>query len=184
MSITILYSDNNPIPTSGIVKMYSQKRYTQSILWAQKYLPVDSTRVFTVGISAGAMGAYLTANIIPEKITAAYCVVGDFKVITIDNNDTQPEQMWGDTLINLDSDIFNPETANPIPVFDLFNTPHMLSINRNQSMPLFFCVYGKNDPTILWTPLTISFIDSLQRIEWWRFFLGREKSPGKQQRFY
>ncbi len=156
------YSEDNPIPTSGIVKMFSQRRYIQSIYWAQKTFPIDTQRTYTVGVSNGGMGAFLTASIIPHKITAVYAVVPVFKLITIDNEDDQPEQMWGDTTTNLFTDILHPETGSPLRVFDLFDTRKMLRVNRNQSMPHYYTVFGKKDMTIYWTPFVPSFFDSLQ----------------------
>ncbi|MCS6991080.1 MAG: hypothetical protein NZL95_04390 [Chitinophagales bacterium] len=157
------YEENNPIPTSGTVKMYSQRRYIQSILWAQRTFPLDTQRTYVVGVSNGGIGAYLTANLIPHKITAAYCVVPAFKLVTIDNSDDQPEQMWGDTASNLHTDILHPETGQPIRVFDLFDIRHMVRVNRNQKMPLMYSVFGKQDQTIVWSPIVTSFFDSLQR---------------------
>ncbi|MDW8393129.1 MAG: hypothetical protein RMK52_02685 [Chitinophagales bacterium] len=157
------YIENNPIPTSGVVKMYSQRRYIQSIYWAQRTFSIDTQRTYTVGVSNGGMGAYLTASLIPQKITAAYCVVPVFKVITIDNNDDQPEQMWGDTATNLFTDVLHPETGQPLRVFDLFDTRHMLRVNRHQSLPLYYSVFGKKDLTVYWTSFMPSLFDSLQR---------------------
>ncbi|MCY7410553.1 MAG: T9SS type A sorting domain-containing protein, partial [Chitinophagales bacterium] len=178
------YNAENLIPATGVVKMYSQKRYIQSILWARKFDDADSNKVYLMGISAGGMGPYLTANLIPEKVTAAYCVAGNFKLVTIANDDTQPEQMWGTLATNLNSDVLNPETGVAIPVFSLFDIREMLAINKNQNMPLIFCVYGKNDQTIFWTSYTVSLSDSLEHNHiGGKFFWDQREHDGSGQNF-
>jgi hypothetical protein len=139
-----MYKANNPIPTTGAVKMYTQKRYIQTILWARKYLPADTNKVFVIGISAGGFGAYLTANLVPDIITYAYCIVGDFKVIAIDNNDT-PCQMWGDTLKNLASDV-NPKHRIPFMSI-IFSIPADAAHQPESKHAASMCL-RENDMTI------------------------------------
>ncbi len=70
-----IYSDKNPIPNSGIVKTYPQRRYIEAIHWAITRFPIDANRVYTKGISTTGLAALLTSAIIPEEIPAVYEVV-------------------------------------------------------------------------------------------------------------
>ncbi|MBA2407663.1 MAG: hypothetical protein H0V65_06700, partial [Chitinophagales bacterium] len=65
-----IYSNNNPVPTKGIVKTYPQRRYIEAIHWAESHFPIDANRIYTKGTSATGFGALLTAFIIPEEIAA------------------------------------------------------------------------------------------------------------------
>jgi hypothetical protein len=70
-----IYSNDNPVPTSGIIKLYSQHRYIQQMEWVKETFPIDASQVYTVGVSAGGYGAQLTAAIIPEEIAAVYTLL-------------------------------------------------------------------------------------------------------------
>lgn len=154
-----IYSSNNPVPTSGVVVAYTQHRIIHTIEWARKYLPIDTTRIFLVGVSTGGYGALVTAAIIPEKITGVYAIAHP---TALKSGDGWHEQLWGSAATNLKSNV--PDMSNPfdsLRIFDLMNTKKLFQKNYNRSLPHIWCVHGKQDGTVGWNDKP-SFYDSAQ----------------------
>lgn len=157
-----IYSASNDIPTAGTVKTYPQKRYIESIEWAKSHFSIDKTEVYLVGVSAGGFGALLTASIIPDEIAAVYSVVEPSFIKPTGTGADQPEQMWGTTAANLNSDIVNPATQSILPIYTLMDDRKMVHLNRNLDQPLIFDIHGRDDKTVAWSPYIISWYDSVE----------------------
>ncbi|MEO5673930.1 MAG: hypothetical protein ABIQ74_04735 [Chitinophagales bacterium] len=147
------YTLSNPIPSSGTVRMYPQHRYIHTLNWASKYLPIDSNRIYLLGISAGGFGALLTTMIIPQKIAAVYTMVTPvvIKASAQNGTDTTDEKFWGVEGSNLPADVNDPITGTPLSISDLMNIKTMLSKNENIGLPPIYSIHGKNDLTVVWS---------------------------------
>lgn len=154
-----IYSNINPVPVSGMVKTYPQRRYIEAIHWAENHLPIDKSRVYTKGTSATGFGALLTAAIIPEEIAAAYTVVEPLSIGT--NNESVLEQMWG-IGTQLQTDISNSSNGELLTFGKLSDLRKMIGIDQAEDLPLIFDVHGKNDHNVSWTSGKIDWYDSLQ----------------------
>lgn len=154
-----IYSNSNPIPTSGTVKTYSQKRYWEAIEWLASQVSIDTTRIYLKGTSASGYGALITANLRPEKIAAVYGMVEPFS--TGASNDLT-KQMWGTTSSKLKTDVLKWNTPDTLAFTDLKDQQKMVSYNELRSMPVIYDVHGKKDKTIAWNENTIEWLDSLE----------------------
>lgn len=153
-----IYSNSNPIPTTGIVKSYVQTRYMEAINWIERKYPIDTTRLYTKGTSANGFGAILMASIIPEKIAAVYDNVEPFAVSPL--SDTY-KQMWGESATELNSDILDWETGDALTFKKLTHFIKMMNVNEQRSMPPVFDIHGKNDVTVTWNADKVEWMDSL-----------------------
>lgn len=155
-----IYSNLNPVPVSGIVKMYTQRRYIQAMHWVKAHFPIDASRIYLKGTSATGFGAMLTANIIPEEIAAVYAVVEPVSIGT--NGESVLEQMWGLGASKLNTDIIDLNSGAPIPFTKASDLRKLVGINEYRDLPLFFDVHGKNDNSVTWTSGKIDWYDSLE----------------------
>lgn len=156
-----IYSDQNPFPESGTVKMYCQKRYMEAARWVKKNFPVDTTRVYTKGVSASGFGALLMGFLFPDEISAVYASVEPMFVKPVGNKGLLYEQMWGESSSDLPSDVNNVSTGQPVTIYDALDARELLNINRNYTLPLIFDVHGKKDNSVVWSVKIISWFDSL-----------------------
>jgi len=154
-----IYSNTNPIPVSGVVKSYTQRRYIQALHWVEDNFSIDKSRVYTVGVSAGGYGALMTATLIPDEIAAVYAVVEPFSGGT--TSDIFME-MWGDLYSELSTDILDWQTGQPIKVGDILRLSSMMEINQGRDLPILFDIHGKNDETVIWTEGTTTWYDSMR----------------------
>ncbi|MBA3647073.1 MAG: prolyl oligopeptidase family serine peptidase [Chitinophagales bacterium] len=175
-----MYTDSNPTSKTGTIRTYTQTRLIHTILWADKYLSVDSNKVYLVGVSAGGFGVLITANIIPDKIAAVYAVVPPVHGGTSTDEDTQ---LYGTAEANLPTDVLNPDTGDSIRIWDLMELRHMVDVNKRRGLPILFTVHGKNDETITWTTKP-SFYDSLKvSHQGTTFFWDQRDHDGKGANF-
>jgi len=154
-----IYTDQNPVPTSGVVKSYTQKRVIEAIRWMHHSMPVDSASIYVRGTSHNGYGALLTATIYSEEIAAVYAVVEPPEIGS--NGVSIFEQMWGLDEVSLNSDVLDFKTGETLTFNKLTNLKKMLAVNKDRSMPLIFDVHGKNDHTNSWTPGKVAWLDSL-----------------------
>lgn len=158
------YSDENEIPSNGIVKTFSARRYIYLLQWAKKFFPIDTSKVYLVGGSAGGFGVLLSAMLIPDQIAAVYELAGPCFIQPAGNTKSSKvaKQMWGDVPDNLNTDVLNPATGEPVSVYDLLDIRKMLDIFELRNLPPIYCVYGRNDQTIPWNEWVVSWFDSLE----------------------
>jgi hypothetical protein len=154
-----IYSNSNPVPTSGILKTYPQKRYWQAIKWLESQVPIDTTRIYLKGTSANGFGALLTANLQPEKVAAVYSMV---EPNTTGAASDITKQMWGASSSKLKTDVLKWNTPDTLAFTDLKDQQSMVSYNELRSMPVIYDVHGKKDKTIIWSANMIEWLDSLE----------------------
>ncbi len=154
-----MYSANNPTPSSGRVVIYTQHRIIHSIEWARKYLPIDTNRIYLVGVSTGGFGALITANLIPEKIAGMYVVAHPS---ALQSGDGWHTQLWGLASTNLKTNVpdFKVRT-DTIRIMNLMNISYLFGRNVHRALPPIYGVYGKNDNTVGWKDKP-AFFDSAQ----------------------
>ncbi|MCS6917257.1 MAG: hypothetical protein RMK52_02680 [Chitinophagales bacterium] len=173
-----IYSSNNAVPTSGVVMAYTQHRIIYTIEWARKYLPVDTTRIFLVGVSTGGYGAIITACMIPEKITGVYAIAHPSALMS---DDGWHAQLWGTTSQNLKTNV--PDMSNPfdsLRIFELMNLKKLFQKNVHRSLPHIYCVHGKQDATVGWKDKP-GFYDTAQLYKMPAvFFWDRRKHNGDE----
>jgi hypothetical protein len=135
-----IYVANNPIPTSGTIKMYPQRRYIETIRWAKSHFPVDATRVYTKGNSQSGHGAQLTAAMIPEEITAVYSVCEPMSLVT--GGKSILRQMWV-IIFRSETDFLDWKTGQPLGFYKLSDMRDMVNTNELLDVPLVFDVHEK-----------------------------------------
>lgn len=155
-----IYSNNNPVPTGGVVKTYPQRRYIEAMHWAISHFPIDAGKVYLKGTSATGYGALLTASIIPEEIAALYAVVEPVSIGP--NGQSVLEQMWGLGSSKLNTDIANWNTGIALTFPELSDMRKMAGLNEMRNVPLIFDVHGKKDNSVNWSSGKIDWFDSLQ----------------------
>ncbi len=156
-----IYSDDNPIPSTGTIKLFCQRRYMEAARWAKSTLPIDTTRVYTKGVSASGYGALLTGLLYPDEISAVYATVEPMFVKPVGNKGALYEQMWGEGVTDLPTDVINMSTGQPLPIYEALDARELLNIKRDLDLPLIFDVHGKKDNSVVWSVKIISWFDSL-----------------------
>ena len=155
-----IYTSNNPIPTNGTIKIYSQKSYLEAINWAESHFPVDTTRVYATGDSHTGFGALITAVTYPQKIAAIYATVEPVNIGPTGNQVYEEE--WGMNTSKLNTDFMNPQTGLPIPITDFSDAQVMVHNDEFLNVPMIFDVHGKNDTKVAWNSSKIEWLDSVQ----------------------
>ncbi|MEO6168534.1 MAG: MopE-related protein, partial [Chitinophagales bacterium] len=143
-----MYSTNNSVPSSGVVKMYTQVRLKETIKWLRKSISADSNKVYLQGLSHNAYGALLTSQMWPEMVTAVFAKNAPILIKALNNSDR--EAQWCNTTDNFDTDYIDPNTGIPIQIWKLFNMCHMFIVNTQRGGPFISGINGKQDITIGW----------------------------------
>lgn len=146
-----IYSSTHQVPTSGIVYDYTFARVKHTINWAIRNLPVDSTRTYIFGYSAGAIGGLLSSLMIPSKIAAIAVIAPQCDMATFalpsDN------QRWGTVQSNL-------ATNDGYRRNERLSANALARIDKLNSLPILFTFCGKYDVDVGW-PEKIPFYDTL-----------------------
>jgi hypothetical protein len=143
-----MYSTTNPVPTTGVVRMFTQYRLKETLEWVRKSISADSNRVYLTGVSHNGYGALLTSQMWPSQVTAVW-VKNPPTIIKPINNSAREEQ-WSDNAENPNSDFLDPNTGIPIPLWQLFDIGHMYIVNAPKSIPFMGGINGKQDATVGW----------------------------------
>ena len=146
-----IYSATNQIPISGNLYNYTFERVNHTINWALRNLPVDTTRTYMFGWSAGAFGALFSSLVIPSRI-AAIAVVAPQSDISTTFYPSDYKRL-GTTQSNL-------MTNDGLRRNDRLNANFLARINRLNSFPILFTFCGKNDEAVGWLE-KIPFYDTL-----------------------
>ncbi|HYV92809.1 MAG TPA: T9SS type A sorting domain-containing protein [Chitinophagales bacterium] len=154
-----IYSNSNAIPTSGIVKLYTQKMNWQAINWLESQVPIDTTRLYVKGTSHNGFGALLAASLMPEKIAAVYCAIEPNAVAACDD---VTMQMWGKASSRLKTDRREWNSNDTLLFNDIKNQGGMLSNNKLRTLPPIYDVHGKQDETVVWNSGMINWLNSLE----------------------
>ncbi|MCY7411218.1 MAG: hypothetical protein LH473_13180, partial [Chitinophagales bacterium] len=155
-----IYSNNNPVPTKGVIRTYSQNIINQNIKWIKKQFTIDSAKIYLKGSSSSGYGALLTAVIHPEKYAAVYTIVEPNALSPASSEITK--QMWGVSSSNIKTDIVNWSTGDTLIFKSLTDIQKMLNTNELLSVPVIYDIHGKNDASVVWSTGKITWLDSLE----------------------
>lgn len=153
-----IYSTNNPVPTSGIVRTYTQNRIRHILTWAISQPHVDPTRVYTSGFSHNGWGAMFTSVMMPSLIaatgmTSAPCLIKAAK-------GTEQEKQWCACKTTINTDVLNPVTGDTLQIWNLLDLRKMFNLKNTADLPYMSGVSGKHDNTIGWVQ-SYHWFDSL-----------------------
>jgi hypothetical protein len=154
-----MYGSSNPVFTEGIVKGYTMARVKWMIEWVTGHYGLDATRVYSSGFSHNGFGAILTGIIYPDLVAATWANVAPILMKALKGSIR--EKMWCANGSNLLTDIPDPNTGSPIPIWTLFDFRQMLRINNHRGVPFFGGINGKNDVTVGWVQY-FSWYDSVE----------------------
>ena len=145
----------NPVPNTGVVEDYTMRRVIHTVLWARSRFPVDTTRVYTYGISMGAIGGMLAALRRADLFGAVLGIAGkyDFSFIT-DPDPTSGfnpgnvlrdncDRLWGTVGQNL-------ESSEGLPVYEELSDGFKVGQVPSAWIPPVIEFSGKNDLVVGW----------------------------------
>jgi hypothetical protein len=146
-----IFSPANTVPTSGMLFDYTYARVKHTVEWALHHLPVDSSRTYIAGISAGAIGALFTSLTMPARFAAAICLLPqcDMASLVWDTDN----QHWGTPQSDL-------PTNDGLTRRTRLHAGYLAGRGHGTSLPILFTFCGKNDDAVGWAE-KIPFYDSL-----------------------
>ena len=156
----------NPVPTSGVVRDYTQQRVLRTLLWARHHFQIDTTRVYSVSFSIAGIGSFRVALRRPDLIAAEMTMVSGFNLGYL--NDPNPQcswnpgrwlrvsadRLWGSVASNLPS-------SEGRPIFDALNDGLMAKVIQPLATPPLYAFNGKNDVTVGWAE-KVAFYHDMQ----------------------
>jgi hypothetical protein len=147
-----IFSPANKVPTSGMLYDYTYARVKHTIEWAIRHLPVDSTRTYVAGISAGAVGALFTSLMMPTRFAAAICLLPqcDMASFVWDTDN----QHWGTPQSDL-------PTNDGLTRRTRLHAGYLVGRGHGTSLPILFAFSGKTDDAVGWADKP-PFYDSLR----------------------
>jgi hypothetical protein len=143
-----IYSVNNSQWTTGTVKTNTQTRMKYIMNWTLTHLPILQDQVYSSGSSHNGLGAALTAQLNPELFAAVWTSVTPILFKAVDGTDW--EEIWCASNKNLETDVTDPATGEPIRIFDLLDLRHMYDANYSSGIPYIAGIHGKQDYTVGW----------------------------------
>ncbi|MGB3076858.1 MAG: putative metal-binding motif-containing protein, partial [Chitinophagales bacterium] len=143
-----MYSTNNSVPSSGVVKMYTQARLKETLEWVRKNIGADSNKVYLTGVSHNGFGALLTSQMWPSMVTAVSAKSAPIILKAL--NSSEREQQWCSSSDNFETDYKDPNTGQNIPIWKLFDIRHMYLVNEMRGGPFISGINGKQDVTVGW----------------------------------
>jgi hypothetical protein len=143
-----MYTINNPVFHSGVVKLYTQDRVKWTLDWVIASKDIDPARLYGIGVSHNGFGALLTGVMFPKLMAAVWVTVG--LPFTRAFPGTFREKQWGGYYDSLMTDVPDPNTGQPLMIWDLLDMRVMYRINNQAGVPFMAGVHGKNDITLGW----------------------------------
>ena len=148
----------NPLlpPTSGTVEDYTARRVGFTLEWARRNFPVDTSRVYVMGASMGAIAGVFLAMWRPDLIAATMVNVPLFDFsFTSDANPNSSfneggaqrvscDRMWGTVGTGL-------RMADGTPVYDRLNAGAMARSLEARYVPPIIAFSGRNDSLLGWS---------------------------------
>jgi hypothetical protein len=150
-----------------VVRDYTLRRLVYMVDWARSNFPVDSTRIWTLGYSAAAIGSALLAFERSGLISAVMNGIGkyDLSFITEPDPDAQfnpgnmlriiADGLWGPVALNL-------PTNGGLPVFDRLNLGFMAGWIEPAGVPPLMSFDGRHDAVLGWAE-KVGFYRAMQR---------------------
>lgn len=154
-----MYSTTNTANTSGTVRSYTMSRVKWTIDWVVDNYGLDATRIYSSGFSHNGFGAVIAGMAYPDLFAATWANVPPILVKAL--NGSSREKMWCPYGSNLLTDVLDPNTNLPLPIWTFFDFRQMLRINHYRGVPYLGGISGKNDVTIGWVQY-FSWFDSVE----------------------
>jgi beta propeller repeat protein len=148
-------SNSNPVPTTGTVIDYTNRRVLHTIRWARANFDLDTTRVYSFGFSIGGTWSMELAFAHPELIAAAAASTGkaDYSflsepVVTAGYNPSgqyRPvvNRLWGTVATNLPS-------SEGLPIFVQMNDDSLAARTEQRGAVFTMNFSGRHDETVGW----------------------------------
>lgn len=143
-----MLSDQNRVPTSGILCNYTSARVAHTVDWVIRHLPVDSTRTYMAGFSMGATGSLLNGFVIPSKIAAILVFAPRLELSTWGEY-----TLWGGPL----QDLLTNEGYHKR---ERLSATFLAGVHRSDYLPIMYTFCGKTDGNVGWAEKP-PFYDSL-----------------------
>jgi len=154
-----IYSDSNPVQSSGTIHAYTQARVKFILTWVTKNLSINPNLVYASGSSHNGFGALLTANLIPDMIAAEWLSVPPPVVKA--SGGSSWEDMWCPSNTSFQTDVLNPVTGLTMNIWDVFDMRNMFELNTKHGIPYIGAVNGRQDNMIGWVQ-QLHWYDSLE----------------------
>ena len=140
-------SDANVPPTTGLDVDYTMRRVIHTVRWAMSAFPVDTNRVYVMGVSMGGTCAAFLSLVRPELVAGEYALLPkvNFSVLDPYQNPflSQTDTEWG----TIGTDL---PCSEGYPVYDRLNAGFMAGVCEaaGASPMLMFC--GRLDFVVGW----------------------------------
>jgi len=147
-----IQSDQNQVPSSGVLYNYTSARVAHTVNWVIRNLPVDSTRTYMTGFSMGAGGTMLYALLFPTKIAAIF-VFAPRLTMSEPFGGLADYAQWGAP----GTDLLTNEVYHKS---ERLNATFLARVHRSDYLPIMYTFCGKNDINTGWSEKP-PFYDSL-----------------------
>jgi pimeloyl-ACP methyl ester carboxylesterase len=155
-------SGSNLVPTCGKVYDYTFRRVEYVLEWIRRDFPVDTTRVYAMGNSMGAIGAAFASMRRPDLIAGAMLILPLFDFSFVDDPDPNSafriggqqrvtcDRLWGEVSTGL-------LTERNVPVFHELNGNWLVGQHAGTFVSPMIAFNGRNDTTVGWAEKTIFY---------------------------
>lgn len=171
-----LTANGNPVPTSGTIIDYTNRRALHTIRWARATFDFDTTRVYAFGFSLGGTYSLQLAFLHPELISAAMASTGkadySFQSEPVTNAGYNPtgqyrpivNRLWGTVASNLPSSL-------GLPMYTLMNDDSLAARTEQRGAVFMANISGRHDETVGWAE-KIGFFEAMRshrqgHVEYW-----------------
>mgnify|MGYP003346557592 CR=1 FL=1 len=162
-----LTANGNPVPTTGTIIDYTNRRALHTIRWARATFDLDTTRVYAFGFSLGGTYSLQLAFLHPELISAAMASTGkvdySFQSEPVLNAGYNPSgqyrpivnRLWGTVASNLPSSL-------GLPMYTLMNDDALAARTVGRGAAFMINFSGRHDETVGWAE-KLGFFDAMRR---------------------
>src|SRR5262249_5313591 len=145
-----IYQTPDSTISCGTNYNFMQWRYNDIIDWAIHRLSIDSNRIYLIGTSAGACGAYMYSVTYPDRIAAVRLSVPAFNFSFLDDWESDCSLNTGNKN-RLDIDHLLGTVTSNLPsslgqkTFDAINGAVLVSKYKERNYPFVYSINGKKD---------------------------------------
>ena len=145
----------NPVPTSGLVVDYTQRRVLHTVRWWRATFPVDTTRHYAFGYSMGGTMSLRLGLKYPELFAAAMSGVGKVDYSTVDDpeplSNFNPGRIYRRSLDRVLGPVAsNLPTSEGLPVYEATNDGAIATRRAGPGTAFVVNLAGRNDLTVGW----------------------------------
>jgi hypothetical protein len=146
---------DQPVPVAGWVEDYTARRMIYTLEWARRNFPVDTSRVYVMGASMGAMAGVFLAMWRPDLIAATMVNVPLFD-FSFESDPNPPcqfnagggqrvtcDRLWGEVGTDL-------RMGDGTRVYDRLNCGALAAGLESRFVPPIIAFNGRNDMTTGW----------------------------------